>query len=446
MMRDDFPIFKHNPDLIYLDSASTSQKPQSAIDAEMQFYEKDYANVHRGIYKLSESATSAYECVREKVMQFINAKCAHEIIFTKGTTEAINLIAHSFGLENIKAGDEIIISAMEHHSNIVPWQQVCEKVGAKLIIIPLLNSSDFDLDFYFKALTDKVKLVAVIHVSNVLGTINPVKKIIQAAREKNIPVLLDGAQAIGHMPVDVQDLDCDFYVFSAHKMYGPTGVGVLYGKEKYLDTMTPYQTGGNMIRQVTFEKTEFNVLPNKLEPGTPNIAGVIGFGAAIDYILGVSSANGSETISEPRALAREKAIFLTISEPRALAREKAIFLSDRESLTHDKFYLIQKHEQQLLNYTTEQLQKIDGLTIYGTSKNKLGVISFTMNCAHPHDIATILDQSHVAVRAGHHCAMPLIDYLNVSALVRISFGVYNECSDIDALIMALKNVRKIFHV
>ncbi|MCX7125663.1 MAG: cysteine desulfurase [Gammaproteobacteria bacterium] len=418
MIKHDFPIFKNNPELIYLDSASTSQKPQSVIDAEIQFYEKNYANVHRGIYRLSENATSSYENIREKTRQFINAKHAHEIIFTKGTTESINLVAHSFGLENLKPTDEIIISAMEHHSNIVPWQQVCEKTGAILKIIPLNSLGEIDFPAYEQLLNSKTKLVALIHVSNVLGTINPVKKMIALAHEKNIPVLLDGAQAIGHMPIDMQDLDCDFYAFSSHKMYGPTGVGILYGKEKYLEKMSPYQTGGNMIRQVTFEKTEFNELPYKLEPGTPNIAGVIGFGAALDYILSVGSANGSASAN------------------------------DRETRVHNRLYSfenIQSHENKLLQYATQELQKIDGLTIYGTSKHKSGVISFTLDCAHPHDVATILDQFNVAVRAGHHCAMPLMNYLKVPALTRVSFGIYNELSDIDALIIALHKVRELFH-
>ncbi|MCX7120989.1 MAG: cysteine desulfurase [Gammaproteobacteria bacterium] len=409
MRKDDFPIFKNNPDLIYLDSASTSQKPQCVINAEMHFYEKNYANVHRGIYRLSENATSSYEGVREKVRQFVNAKHAHEIIFTKGTTESINLVAHSFGLLNIKAGDAILISAMEHHANIVPWQQLCEKTGAELNVIPLNGAGEIDFAAYEKLLSDKIKLLSIIHVSNVLGTINPVEKMIALAHEKNIPVLLDGAQAIGHLPLDMQDLDCDFYVFSAHKCYGPTGVGVLYGKEKYLEAMSPYQTGGNMIRQVTFEKTEFNVLPYKLEPGTPNIAGVIGFGAAIDYLC-----QGSE-------------------------------VGDR-CATANAIDCIQTHEKKLLNYATAQLEKVDGLKIYGTSKSKSGVISFTLDYAHPHDIATILDQSNIAVRAGHHCAMPLMDYLDVPALTRVSFGLYNELSDIDLLVDALKNVRKIFYV
>lgn len=396
MNKTDFPIFDKHPSLVFLDSASTSQKPCSVINTELQFYSNDYANVHRGIYQLSENATNTFEKVRQKTADFIHAEHTHEIIFTKGTTESINLVAQSFGSQQIKSGDEIILSAMEHHSNIIPWQQLCERVGATLKIIPLSESGELDLQVYEKLFTEKTKLLAVIHVSNVLGTINPIKEIISKAHTKNIPVLVDGAQAVGHFPINVQDLDCDFYAFSAHKMYGPTGVGVLYGKTKHLDAMTPYQMGGNMIRRVTFEKTEFNVLPYKFEAGTPNIAGVICFGAAIDYI------------------------------------------------NHVGFEKIQLHDNQLLSYATSELQKIDGLKIFGTSKNKSGVVSFTLDCAHPHDIATILDQSDIAIRAGHHCAMPLMDYLNVPALTRVSFGIYNELSDIDKLIVGLEKVRKIF--
>ncbi len=397
-MKLDFPLFRNNPSLVYLDSASTTQKPACVIDAETHFYENNYANVHRGIYQLSESATVAYENVRQKAADFIHAKHPHEIIFTKGTTESINLVAQSFGLSHIKAGDEIILSVMEHHSNIVPWQQVCERVGATLKIIPLNHCGELDVDFYQNALSEKTKMVALAHSSNVLGTINPIKKIIALAHEKNIPVLLDGAQAIAHIPVDVQDLDCDFYAFSAHKLYGPSGVGILYGKTSYLEKMPPYQTGGTMIRQVTFEKTEFTVLPYKFEAGTPNIAGVIGLGAAIDYVKKIG------------------------------------------------FEKIQLHENKLLMYATQKLSAIDGLKIYGTSNHKSAVISFTLDCAHAHDVATILDQSNIAVRAGHHCAMPLMDYLGVPALTRVSFGIYNDFSDTDKLIIGLKNVRNIFDV
>lgn len=396
IFKPDFPIFENNASLAFFDSASTTQKPRTVIDAELACYEKNYANVHRGIYQLSEAATAAFENVRQKTADFMHAKHAHEIIFTKGTTESINLVAHSFGLSHIQSGDEIILSVMEHHSNIVPWQQLCERVGCKLKVVPLNELGELNIETYENLLSEKTKLVALIHISNVLGTINPVKKIIASAHAKHIPVLLDGAQAMGHISVDVQDLDCDFYAFSAHKMYGPTGVGILYGKEKYLEKMPPYQTGGNMIARVTFEKTEFAVLPNKFEAGTPNVAGVIGFGAAIEYIKKIG------------------------------------------------FEKIQAHENKLLNYATDKLKKINGLKIYGTSNNKSGVISFTVDYVHPHDVATILDQSNVAVRAGHHCAMPLMDYLKVPALTRVSFGIYNDFSDVDALVHGLENVKKIF--
>ena len=424
-MKTDFPIFKNNPKLIYLDSAATTQKPQSVIDAEKNFYEKNYASVHRGVYRLSQGSTSLYEGVREKVRQFINAKHDHEVIFTKGTTESINLVAHSFGLSNFKSGDEIILSVAEHHANIVPWQAVCEKTGAKLIVIPLLNETcELNFDAYLSALNPKTKLVAITHISNVLVIINPVKKIIDAAHANNTPVLLDGAQAVAHVPVDMQALDCDFYVFSAHKLYGPTGVGILYGKEKFLEKMPPYQTGGHMIRSVSFEKTEFGELPLKFEAGTPNIAGVIGLGAAIDYLCAI------ESMSEAKGSASASA---------------------RETQAHNKvrsFDVIRNHEQKLLNYAISQLQKIPALKIYGLPTNidnKIGVISFSLNTTHPHDIATVLDQSNIAVRAGHHCAMPLMHYFNIPALARVSFGIYNALSDIDALMIGLENTEKIFH-
>ena len=394
--RHDFPIFTTHPKLCYLDSASTTQKPRAVIDAEKLFYEQQYANVHRGIYFLSEDATFQYENVRKKVQSFIQADSAHEIIFTSGTTESINLVAHSFGLANIQTGDEIILSMMEHHSNIVPWQQLCERVGASLKIITLHENGELNLDHYHSLINDRTKLIALTHASNVLGVINPIKKIIATAHEKNIPVLIDGAQAVAHIPVDVRDLDCDFYVFSAHKLYGPTGVGILYAKTVFLEKMIPYQTGGNMIRTVSFEKTTFNELPNRFEAGTPNIAGVIALGAAIDYV---------------------------------------------EEIGFDSICV---HEQQLSSYAETVLSGISGLHIYGSSAHRTGVISFAYDHAHAHDIATILDEQNVCVRAGHHCAMPLMSYLKVNALTRISFGIYNELRDIDALVLGLENVRTIF--
>ena len=393
-----FPIFnsKKNRGLIYLDSAATTQKPQCVIDAEMQFYTENNANIHRGVYQLSERATNAYEQAREKVAHFINAEKSSDIIFTRGTTESINLVAHCFGLPNLRKDDEIILSVMEHHSNIVPWQMVCEKTGARLNVIPLTESGALDFEKFEKSFNSKTKLVAMTHVSNVLGVINPVKKIIDVAHQHNVPVLLDGAQAVAHLPVNVQALDCDFYAFSSHKIYGPTGVGVLYAKTQYLESMPPYQTGGDMIRSVTFDKTEFNVPPQKFEAGTPNMAGVVGLGAAIYFVTQIG------------------------------------------------FDAIQAHEKELLKAATEALQQFPETKIYGTSVDKLGVIAFGFADIHPHDIATILDQSHIAVRAGHHCAMPLMDYLKVPALSRVSFGLYNELSDVDALVNGLKMVREVF--
>lgn len=394
----DFPIFK-NTGVVYLDSGATTQKPACVINAEKTFYENNNANIHRGVYKLSEAATKLYEDSREKTRQFINAKNTHEIIFTKGTTESINLIAHSFGIsENIKPDDEIMLSIMEHHSNIVPWQMLCEKTGATLKVIPILENGEIDLNFYENNLSHKTKLISLIHISNVLGTLNPIKKMIAIAHQKNIPVLIDGAQAVAHIPVDVQDLDCDFYVFSSHKLYGPTGVGVLYGKTSWLEKMPPYQTGGDMISSVSFEKTTFNVLPYKFEAGTPNIAGVVALKSAIEFI---------------------------------------------ESIGFDN---IISHEKKLLEYATHQLSHFKELKIFGNASNKIGIISFVFDSVHPHDVATILAQSNVAIRAGHHCAMPLINFLGVPALSRISLGIYNDESDIDALVEALKNVEKIFHV
>ncbi len=397
--RDDFPILKtrmHAKPLVYLDSGATTQKPQAVIDAMNHYYEHDNANVHRGVYALSERATAAYEKVRTQVQKFINAPLSSEIIFTKGTTESINLLASSLGALKIGVGDEVIISEMEHHSNIVPWQLLCEEKGAELKIIRVKDEGDLDLEHYYSLLNPKTKLVSVSHVSNVLGTINPVKEIVLAAHSKHIPVVLDGAQAAPHLPMDVQELDCDFYVFSAHKMYGPTGVGVLYGKSSWLNQMPPYQSGGDMISEVSFKKTSFNVLPYKFEAGTPNIAGVIGLGAAIDYLK-----------------------------------------------QFDRIELMQ-HEQGLLEKATQALSKIPTLKIIGTAEPKIGVISFVMDQIHPHDIATVLDSEGVAIRAGHHCAMPLIERFKLPATARVSFGLYNNNADIEALLKALNKVIQLF--
>jgi cysteine desulfurase/selenocysteine lyase len=398
-VKQDFPILKqsvHGKPLVYLDSSASSQKPQCVIDTIANYYANDNANIHRGVYELSERATRAYENVRMQIKNFINAKAAHEIIFVRGTTEAINLVAQSYGRSQFQAGDEIIISTMEHHSNIVPWQMLSEQCGTKLKVIPISDAGEIDLDAYQKLFSARTKMVAVIHASNVLGTINPVKKMIEIAHTHQVPVLVDGAQAFPHMAVDVQDLDCDFYVFSSHKAYGPTGVGVLYGKTEMLEKMPPYQGGGDMIESVTFEKSTYNKLPFKFEAGTPNISGVIGLGAALSYLNEIGMQN------------------------------------------------IAKHENDLLIDATEKLSSIAGLKIIGTAAQKVGVISFVLEDIHPHDIGTILDHEGIAVRAGHHCAMPLMARFNVPATVRVSFGIYNTKEDIDALMVGLHAVKRLF--
>jgi len=398
-LRQDFPILQqavHGKPLVYLDNGATSQKPQQVIDAVSHFYQHDNANVHRGVYTLSERATAEYEGVRQTVRHFINAQHNHEVIFTRGTTEAVNLVANSFGDAFIKEGDEIILTEMEHHSNIVPWQMLCQRVGATLKVVPVADDGSLDMAQYNALLNEKTSFVALTHVSNVLGTINPIKAMIKAAHDNDTLVLIDGAQAAPHLAIDVQDLDCDFYTFSAHKMYGPTGVGVLYGKEEWLDKMPPYQGGGDMISQVTFAETQYNVLPHKFEAGTPNIAGVIGLGAAIDYIQRANFSN---------------------------------LIPYEEALTH---------------YAMQALGAIPGIQIYGTVENKISVVSFTMDQAHPHDIATILDYDGIAIRAGHHCAMPLMDRYQVAAMARVSLGIYNHQDDIDRLVSALQNVIHLF--
>lgn len=400
LARADFPILQQqvhgDKPLAYLDSGASTQKPQVVIDALSHFYQQDYANVHRGVYQLSERATNLFESSRETVRQFINAPHTHEIIFTKGTTDAINLVASSFGRAFVQAGDEIIVSVMEHHSNIVPWQIMCDTVGATLRVIPMDERGVLDLTAYEQLLSSRTKLVAIIHASNVLGTINPVKKITAMAHDQGAAVLVDGAQAVAHLPVDVQDLDCDFYVFSGHKLYGPTGVGVLYGKADWLDRMPPYQSGGDMISRVSFEKTDYNVLPYKFEAGTPPIAGVIGLSAAINY------------------------------------------------LQQFDWSSIINHELELLTYLQSALGSVPGLRIIGTAPDKIGVASFVLDQVHPHDVGTILDSEGVAIRAGHHCAMPLIERLGVPATVRASLGIYNNTSDIDRLMIGLEAVLRLF--
>lgn len=396
----DFPILAqtiHGKPLVFLDTAASSQKPQCVIDALTNYYEKDHANIHRGVYELSERSTKAYENARNTIQQFIHAKHAHEIIFVRGTTEAINLVAQSYGRTQFQKNDEIILSEMEHHSNIVPWQMLAEQNGLVLRVIPVLASGDLDLRYYETLFSPRTKLVAITHVSNVLGTINPIKEMVTVAHSHHVPVFVDGAQAIPQMPVNVQDLDCDFYTFSSHKTYGPTGVGVLYGKTKLLDKMPPYQGGGSMIERVTFAKTTYAKLPYKFEAGTPSIADMIAFATAIDYLDKMGMQN------------------------------------------------IFDHEQDLLHYATEKLSAISGLTIIGKSESKTAVISFVLDNIHPHDIGTVLDHQGIAIRAGHHCAQPLMDKFQISSCVRASFGIYNSREDADALVSGLQEVKRMFN-
>ncbi|EKE00794.1 MAG: hypothetical protein ACD_21C00272G0005 [uncultured bacterium] len=398
-LRKQFPILQeqiNGKPLIYFDNAATTQKPLCVIEAMDRFYFHDNANIHRSVHTLAQRATESYDQAREKTRSFINAKKVSEIIFVRGTTEAINLVAQSYGRKNFHAGDEIVISTMEHHSNIVPWQLICEQTGAKLQVVKIHENGELDLDHYEKLLNKRTKIVAITHVSNTLGTINPIKKIIAIAHAHNIPVLIDGAQAVSHMQVDVQNLDCDFYAFSAHKMYGPTGIGVLYGKENLLDSMPPYQGGGDMISKVTFAKTEYADLPQKFEAGTQNIAGAVGLAVAIDFLNSI----GMDEIS--------------------------------------------KHEHDLLKYLNKISLEINGLKIIGNALDKVGVVSFVLDKIHPHDVATILDTEGVAVRAGHHCTMPLMDFYGVPATTRVSFGLYNTEEEIDIFVTAINKVKKIF--
>ncbi len=398
-IRQDFPILKEKirgKDLVYLDNAATCQKPQVVIDSIVHVYSHDYANVHRGVHTLSVRSTDKFEAARTKVKEFINAASDKEIIFVKGATEAVNLVAQTYGKANIKAGDEIVITAMEHHSNIVPWQMLCEQTGAVLRVAPINQLGELIFAEFEQLLNDKTKLVSVVHMSNALGTINPVKTIIQAAHEKNIPVLLDGAQAIPHITVDVQALNCDFYVFSGHKLYGPTGTGVLYGKQALLDAMPPYQGGGDMIRKVTFTETEYNTLPYKFEAGTPNIADVIGLGTAIDYI---------NAIGMPAIAA---------------------------------------YEAELLEYATAKARAIKGLRIIGEAEDKGAILSFVLDKIHPHDIGTMLDSLGIAIRAGHHCAMPVMDFYQVPATARASFALYNTHQEIDVLMNGIESLIEVF--
>ena len=397
--RADFPILEtnvHGKPLVYLDNAATTQKPLAVIEAENLYYRHDNANVHRGVHALSQRATDAFEAARLKVQRLINAASPNEIIFVRGTTEAINLVAQSYGRSRFKAGDEIILSRMEHHSNIVPWQILCEQTGASLRIIPINDAGELELEAYEQLLGPRTKLVAVAHVSNALGTINPVRAMINLAHVHGVPVLLDGAQAIAHLPVDVQALDCDFYAFSGHKLYGPTGIGVLYGKTALLDAMPPYQGGGDMIRSVSFDGTTYNTLPHNFEACSPNIAGVIGLGAAIDYLTGIG------------------------------------------------FDALIEHELALLTYATQSVIDIPGLRIIGNALEKTGILSFVLDGVHPHDIGTILDRQGVAIRTGHHCTMPLMEHFGVSATARASFALYNTRAEADKLAAAIYQVKEVF--
>jgi cysteine desulfurase / selenocysteine lyase len=397
-IRSDFPILRehvHGRRLVYLDNAATSQKPEAVIDAVANYYRHDNANIHRGVHLLSQRATEEFETARAAVRSFLNARESREIVFVRGATEAINLVAQTYGRQHVGAGDEVLITAMEHHSNIVPWQILCEEKGATLRVVPINDAGELRMDEFEKLLSPRTKIVAVAHLSNALGTVNPIQQIVRMAHARNIPVLVDGAQAAPHLAVDVQEMGCDFYVFSGHKIYGPTGIGVLYGKAVLLEAMPPYQGGGDMISSVTFEKTIYNKVPHKFEAGTPDIAGVIGLGAALAYVgsLGLSA--------------------------------------------------IAAHEHALLTYATGRIGAIPGVRLVGTAKEKAGVLSFVLDGIHPHDVGTILDLEGIAVRTGHHCAQPVMDRFGIPATVRASFAAYNTNQEIDALAEGLEKVKEI---
>ncbi len=398
-IRQDFPILQeqvHGKPLVYFDNAATSQKPASVIQRIEEYYEHENSNVHRGVHYLSQQATDDFERTRLLAQQLINAKHSYEIIFTKGTTEGINLVANSFGRKYIKEGDEILITHMEHHSNIVPWQLLCDQTGATLKVVPINDEGELDMDAFYQLLNEKTKIVSIVYISNSLGTINPVKEIIRAAHEIDVPVLVDGAQVIPHQAIDVQELDCDFFVCSGHKMFSPTGIGFLYGKEKWLEKMPPYMGGGDMIKVVKFEKTIFSDLPHKFEAGTPHIEGVIGLGAGIEYI---------------------------------------------QTLGYDK---IGAYEEELLAYGTQKLQEIPGVRIIGTAKQKASVISFLIDDIHPYDAGTIVDQLGIAIRTGHHCTQPIMERLGIPGTMRASFAFYNTKEEIDRLVEAIYKVKQMF--
>ena len=398
-VRRDFPILArevHGKPLVYLDNAATSQKPRSVIDAMSRYYEESNANVHRGVHTLSVRATELYEGAREKTRAFVNAAEAAEIVFVRGTTEAVNLVASSFGQARVRSGDEVLISAMEHHSNIVPWQMLCQRTGATLRVVPMDRSGDLLLDDYRRLLNARTRIVAIPHVSNSLGTVNPIAEMIAIAHERDTPVLIDGAQAVPHMRVDVRALNADFYAFSGHKMFGPTGAGVVYARRALLETLPPYQGGGDMIASVTFEKTTYNVLPHRFEAGTPDIAAAVGLGAAIDYI---------ETLG---------------------------------------FDAIEAYENELVAYAADRLAAVSGVTLIGTPKHRVGVVSFTIEGVHPHDAGMILDHEGVAIRAGHHCTQPVMDFFGVPATNRASFAFYNTRAEVDRLVAAIAKVKEVF--
>ncbi len=398
-IRKDFPVLSQTVNgqpLVYLDNGASSQVPQVVIDRGSKYLAEEHSNIHRGVHYLSQHATTAYEAAREKVKRFINAKEAKECIFVRGTTEAVNLVAYSYGRKFIGEGDEILVSQMEHHSNIIPWQVVAEERGARVVMIPMNERGELIIDEYENLLNERTKIVAIAHVSNSLGTVNPVKQMIATAHKFGVPVLVDGAQSVPHFPVDVQDLDADFFVFSGHKMFAPTGSGIMYGKREWLDKMPPYQTGGGMIRTVSFEGTTYAPIPDKFEAGTPAIAAGIGLGAAIDYINGLD------------------------------------------------FEAAAAYEHELLEYATERLADIPGVKIIGTAAEKASVLSFTIEGIHPHDIGTILDQQGIAIRAGHHCAQPVMEFFDVPATARASFAFYNTRDEVDKLADAVQKVMEIF--
>jgi cysteine desulfurase/selenocysteine lyase len=398
-IRADFPILDQEirgRPLVYLDNGATVQKPQVVIDAVSRLYQEDNANVHRGVHTLSQQATEAFEGARAKVQRFINAAHSKEVVFVRGTTEAINLVAQSYGRTHIQAGDEVLLTELEHHANIVPWQMLCQQTGARLRVAPIDDQGDVIFEEYAKLLGERTRLAAISHVSNALGTINPVRRMIEAAHAHGVPVLLDGAQAAPHMAIDVQALDCDFYAFSGHKVYGPTGIGVLYGKAALLEAMPPYQGGGEMVRRVTFEETQYAPIPFKFEAGTPHVAGVVGLGAAVDYVSGI----GLEAIAA--------------------------------------------HEATLLHHATEALTDLGGIRIIGTAREKASLLSFLVKGAHAHDIGTIMDHQGIAIRAGHHCAMPVMQHFGVPATARASFAMYNTLDEVDSLVAGIRKVQELF--